>query len=159
MYDQKAPFDIVRSIYNEIDPTARRLLEVANPDGFRIRRLIDVKDFPNWSINSTALLSDACRVLSLFGFSGWSTGIEGVVMLSTLLLKDERLREAVKRLKTYQVTRKARVVGVREQAKKHAKGENDGRSMRSRVEVLGKHGAVECMRLALEKYLENHRTS
>ena len=155
-YNQKASFSTVQSIYSDFDPVARRLLELPDPDGFRIWKLVDMDDIPNWSSNHTALLGDACHPVSPFGFSGASMAIEDALTLSTLLPVDIHVEEVEERLRIYQEIRKPRVDRVREQARKHARGEDDGRGMKAYMEFLGEHDAVEFARLALEKHLESH---
>ncbi|KAL2052348.1 hypothetical protein ABVK25_007507 [Lepraria finkii] len=123
-YNQKASFSTVQSIYSDFDPVARQLLELPDPDGFRIWKLVDMDDIPNWSSTDTALLGDACHPVSPFGFPGTSMAIEDALTLSTLLPVDILVgREVEEQLRIYQEIRKPRVDRVREQARKHARGE------------------------------------
>ena len=71
-YDPQVLIATVWLIYSDFDPVARRALEVADPEGFRIWILVEMDDFPNWSTNHEALLGDACRYVSPFGFWGLS---------------------------------------------------------------------------------------
>ena len=58
-YNQKASLDTVLSIYKDFDPRATRLFELADPEGFRVWKLVDMDEIPTWSRNSTVLLGDA----------------------------------------------------------------------------------------------------
>ena len=105
-YNQKASFETVRDVHEGWDPRAIRLLELADPHGFRIWKLMDMDEIPRCSMNHTALIGDACHPVLPFGFSGASMAIEDAVTLSEFLFKDVRVEELPDLLKLYEDLRK-----------------------------------------------------
>jgi len=61
-YNQKVPLDTVRSIYSEFEPRLIRLFELADPEGFRVWKLVDMDEISAWSRQNTVLLGDAWYV-------------------------------------------------------------------------------------------------
>jgi salicylate hydroxylase len=57
-YNQKESLNPVSKIYSQFEPRARRLLDLAGSDSFRIWKLMEMDDIPTWSRNRTALLAD-----------------------------------------------------------------------------------------------------
>ena len=58
-YNQKASLDTVLSIYKDFDARLIRLIELADPEGFRVWKLVDMDEIPTWSRHNTVLLGDA----------------------------------------------------------------------------------------------------
>ena len=150
-YNQKASFETVQRIYSGFEPKARRLLELADPNGFRIWKLMDMDEIPNWSVNHTVMLGDACHPVSPFGFSGASMSIEDALTLSTLLPSDVKREEIVPRLKLYEEIRKPRVGRVRSTARENAQASENKEDMRAYMEFLASHDAVEHAKQALQR--------
>ena len=90
------------------------MLELADPDGFRIWKLMDMEELPSWSQNNTVLLGDACHPVLPFGYSGASMAIEDGLTISTLLPFDTEKAQLHDRLKLYEAIRKPRVGRVRD---------------------------------------------
>ena len=116
--------------------------------------LQDIDDHPDWSLNHTALLGDACHAVLPFGFSGASMAIEDGVTLSTLFTPDIKLEDIPGRLQLYEDIRRPRVSRVRETSLEGAKGLETKESMQDYMMFLGSHDAVEHAKQALSEYLE-----
>lgn len=142
-YNQKVPFSIVRDIYSDFPPTAKRLLELADPNGFRVWKLLDMDEIPTWSNNHTILLGDACHPVSPFGFSGASMAIEDAATLSTLFGPNVESTDISERLKLYEEIRKPRVGRVRDTARQIGMGEETVPFMKDYMGWLSSHDAVE----------------
>ena len=142
-------------IYKEFDSKARRLFELADPQGFRVWKLLDMDEIPNWSRNHTVLLGDACHPLSPFGFSGASMAIEDGLTLSTLLLGITKLEELSSLLKLYENIRKPRIGRVRDTARDIARGKEreTPEFMKTYKEFLENHDVVEYAKEEFAKYL------
>lgn len=153
-YDQKISLDTVRRIYAEFDPIAIRLLELADPNGFRVWKLMDMEEIPRWSVNRTVLLGDSAHPVVPFGFSGASMAIEDAVTLATLLPYNVAVEEVPDRLQLYERIRKPRVARVRETSRIFATGMQEPKFMAAYREFLGSHDAVEYAGGRLVKHLE-----
>ena len=158
-YDQKASIETVLSIYGDFGPVAKRLIELADPNGFRIWKLVDMDEIPNWSRNHTVLLGDACHPILPFGFSGASMAIEDALTLSTLLTAGLHREEIPGRLKLYADIRKPRVARVRESSREIARGSDDTKFISEYRQFLDSHDAVEHAQQALSKYLKEQGTA
>ena len=120
------------------------MLELADPNGFRIWKLEDMDEIPQWGLNNTVLLGDACHPVLPYGFSGASMAIEDGLTLSTLLTADVTREQLQDRLKLYEEIRKPRVGKVRDYSRMIARdGFNDREALESYLPFLIKHDAVE----------------
>ena len=111
-------------------------------------------DHPNWSVNHTTLLGDACHAVLPFGFSGASMAIEDGATISTLLSPDLQTEDLSARLNLYEEIRRPRVAKVRESSLLLAKGLEDKEFMQEYMMFLSSHDAVEHAKQALSRYLE-----
>lgn len=111
-------------------------------------------DHPDWSLNRTTLLGDACHAVLPFGFSGASMAIEDGVTLFTLLTPDIKVEDIPGRLKLYEEIRRPRVSRVRETSLEGAKGLETKESMQDYLMFLGSHDAVEHAKQVLSEHLE-----
>ena len=111
-------------------------------------------DIPNWSLNHTTLLGDACHAVLPFGFSGASMAIEDGITISTLLSADVRVEDIPARLKLYEEIRRPRVSRVRKQSLDGAKGLDSQEIMKDYMAFLSSHDAVEYAKEALSKLSE-----
>lgn len=116
--------------------------------------LQDIEDHPDWSLNRTTLLGDACHAVLPFGFSGASMAIEDGVTLSTLLTPDIKTEDISGRLKLYEEIRRPRVSRVRETSFETALGLGSKESFEEYRMFLSSHDAVEHAKQALSEYLE-----
>ena len=153
-YNQKASFETVMDIYGDFDPRAKRLFELADRDGFRIWKLMDMDEIPTWSVNHTVLLGDACHPVSPFGFSGASMAIEDALTLSTLLTAGLQADEIPGRLKLYEEIRKPRVGRVRDTSRDIANGLENEQLIKDYKGFLAEHDVVEHTKQALKMHLE-----
>ena len=153
-YNQKISFDDVLSIYSDFDPIAKRLFSLADPEGFRVWQLRDMDDHPDWSLNHTTLLGDACHPVLPFGFSGASMAIEDGVTLATLLSSDLRVEDIPGRLNLYEKIRRPRVSRVREASRDIAKGLETQEFMHDYMTFLSTHDVVEHAKKALSGILK-----
>lgn len=153
-YNQQISLDTVRSIYADFDPIAIRLLELADPTGFRVWKLMDMEEIPRWSVNHTVLLGDAAHPVVPFGFSGASMAIEDAVTLAALLPSHVGVEEVRERLELYECIRKPRVARVRETSRVFARGMHEPVFMAAYREWLGSHDAVEFAKNRLVEYLK-----
>jgi salicylate hydroxylase len=99
--------------YSAFGPKARRLFELADPNGFRVWKLLDMDEIPTWSNNHTTLLGDAAHPLLAFSFSGASMAVEDAVTLAVLLPREVEKEQIGERLKLYEEIRKPRLDVVR----------------------------------------------
>jgi salicylate hydroxylase len=152
VYNQKASFEVVQKNYNEFEPRVQRLLELADPEGFRIWKLIGMDDILTWNRNHTVLLGDACHPVSPSGFLGVSMAFEDGVTLTALLPSGALVEEIPSRLKLYEQIRKPRVGRVRDTARMIAKGLEDRKLLEEYKGFLEEHDAVEYAKDSL-KYL------
>lgn len=113
-----------------------------------------MSDHPDWSLNHTTLLGDACHAVLPFGFSGASMAIEDGVTLSTLLTPDIKVGDILGRLKLYEEIRRPRVSRVRETSLEGAKGLETKESMQDYMMFLGSHDAVEHAKQVLSEHLK-----
>lgn len=111
-------------------------------------------DHPNWSLNHTTLLGDACHPVLPFGFSGASMAIEDSATLSTLLSPETRVKDIPGRLKLYEAIRRPRVSRVREASRHVAQGLETQEFMRDYITFLSSHNAVEHAKQALTEFLK-----
>lgn len=111
-------------------------------------------DHPNWSVNHTTLLGDACHAVLPFGFSGASMAIEDGVTISALLSPDVHAEDLSARLNLYEEIRRPRVAKVRESSLVLAKGLEDKEFMQKYMMFLSSHDAVGHAKQALSRYLE-----
>ena len=100
-------------------------------------------DHPNWSLNRTTLLGDACHPVLPFGFSGASMAIEDGATLVTLLSSDTRVEDIPRRLKLYEDIRRPRVSKVREVSRHLAKGLETKEFVQDYMNFLSSHDVVE----------------
>jgi salicylate hydroxylase len=142
-YNQKVSQKAVLGIYQDFDPIAVRLMEMADPDGLRVWKLMDMEETPTWSKNHTVLLGDAAHPVSPFGFSGASMSIEDAVILSTLLPADIDTSDIPSRLKLYEEVRKPRVGRVRQAARVIGRGEEDLEFVAGYMKFLSSYDAVK----------------
>ena len=157
-YNQKASVDTVLDIYRAFDPVALRLLQLADPDGFRIWKLLDMDDPPAWSRGATVLLGDACHPISPFGFSGASMAIEDALTLATLLTPDLAPADVPARLRLYEEIRRPGVARVRDTSREIAAGREDKRATAEYKQFLAEHDAVECAKETLAKHLDEAKS-
>ena len=151
-YNQKASFETVRDVHKDWDPRAIRLLELADPNGFRIWKLLDMDEIPHCSRNHTVLLGDACHPVLPFGFSGASMGIEDAATISEFLARDVTPEELPGLFQLYEEVRKPRVARVRDQARKTAHGDLPREDMQDYMLFLLSHDAVRTARERLAEY-------
>ena len=142
----------MHEIYKEFDPRAIRLLELADPNGFRVWKLMDMDEIPRWSTKRTVLLGDACHPVLPFGFSGASMAIEDATTLAVLLPEDIGLEQVRERLEMYEEIRRPRVERVRETSREMARGREDKQFITEYRAFLSEHNTVECVRRALEEH-------
>ncbi len=138
------------SIYQAFEPRAIRLFELADPNGFRIWKLLDMDEIPHWSLNHTALLGDACHPVSPFGFSGAAMAIEDAVTLSVLLTSDVQAEKVPELLSLYEEIRKPRVGRVRNSSREIARDRADKDFLQGYRVFLTEHDAVAVAKQALE---------
>ena len=147
----------MEEIYRNFEPRAVRLLELANPEDFRVWKLVDRDDSPQWSRNYTTLIGDACHPVLPSGFSGASMGIEDAVTLSTLLPIDVKKEDIPDRLALYENLRRPRVARVRDYAREVAAGlENKERAAEYRQFLIA-YDAVKYTEEALKRHLGRSR--
>ncbi|KAI4125168.1 MAG: hypothetical protein LQ338_004423 [Usnochroma carphineum] len=149
-YNQSAPLSTVLDIYKDFHPAVIRLLNLADPNGFRVWKLVDMDEIPSWSRKRTVLIGDACHPVLAFGFSGASMAIEDAVTLAELLPADVEVGDVEERLRLYEEIRKPRVGMVRDTGRRIARGDDSiGKYMRA----LAEHDAVVFAREALAEHL------
>ena len=153
-YNQKISLNDVLGIYSDFDATAKRLISLADPNGFRVWQLQDMDDHSSWSLNHTALLGDACHAVLPFGFSGASMAIEDGATISTLISPDIQLENIPGRLKLYEEIRRPRVSRVREVSRDTSKELETPEMMRDYTKFLSSHDAVEHAKQELSKFLD-----
>lgn len=153
-YNHKISLEKVREIYSEFDPRAIRLLELADPDGFRVWELMDMDEIPRWSAQRTVLLGDACHPVLPFGFSGASMAIEDATTLAVLLPEDITKDQVRERLELYEKIRRPRIERVRETSRQIARGREEKQFIQDYRSFLAEHDAVECARKALQEHIE-----
>ncbi|CAF9936813.1 hypothetical protein IMSHALPRED_010910 [Imshaugia aleurites] len=150
-YNNKVSFETVRDVHNGWDPRAIRLLELADPDGFRIWKMMDMDEIPRCSRNRTALVGDACHPVLPHGFSGASMAIEDAITLAEFLERDVDGEEIPALLELYEDVRKPRVARVRERARESAVGGGvEGRA--EYMQFLAGHDAVRFAKERLAEY-------
>lgn len=142
-------------IYSEFDEVATRILKLADPEGFRIWKLMDMDEIPRWSKGRVVLIGDACHPVSPFGFSGASMSIEDAVTLATLLPAETAIKEIPGRLRLYEDIRKPRVGRVRDTSRKVAAGEDNNALMMPYRQFLSSYDAYAEARKALEEHSLN----
>ena len=150
MYDQKAPLSLVKSIYSDFEPHVQRLFDLADPNGFRIWKLVDTEDLPSWNSNCTALLGDAAHPVEPFGFSGAGMALEDAVTLSALFgpeVVSGKHEEVKNRLEVYHRVRQPRVTRVRDVSRRVGGGQNS--DMSDYMNFLQDHDAVSHAREAM----------
>ena len=141
-YNQKASFETVRAIHEGWDPRALRLIDLADRDGFRIWKLVDMDELPTCSKNRTVLVGDACHPVLPSGFSGASMAIEDAVTLGILVHEGVEGGELEGLLRLYEEVRNPRVGRVREEARKRLGGNPPKEEMESYRAFLQDHDAV-----------------
>lgn len=150
-YNHKVSFETVRDVHRGWEPRAIRLLELANPEGFRIWKMMDMDEIPRCSRNHTALVGDACHPVLPHGFSGASMAIEDAITLSEFLERDVERKEIPGLLKLYEDVRKPRVARVRERARETAEG-SGGEGRMEYMQFLAGHDAVQYAKEKLAEY-------
>lgn len=145
---------MVVDIYRDFDPIAIRMLQMADPDGFRVWKLMDMDEIPHWSLGHTVLLGDACHPVSPFSISGASMAIEDAVTLSELLTPDLLASDIQERLKLYEQIRRPRVGRVRQEGRNRAKGPGRKEELAEYKKFLSSHDAVKVAKDALRSFLE-----
>ena len=149
-YNQPISQSATLSIYAEFDNISRRLLELADPTGLRVWKLLDLDDLPRWSAGRVVLLGDACHAVLPFGFSGAGMAIEDAATLSMLLPGDVSVADVEERLAVYENIRRPRVARVREASRVMGSGTEDIKYLMDYREFLSSHDAVETAREALK---------
>ncbi|KAH8899009.1 FAD/NAD(P)-binding domain-containing protein [Thozetella sp. PMI_491] len=152
-YDRKVSREVALDIYREFDPIARRLVELADPDGLRIWKLRDMDEIPSWSKNCTALIGDACHPVLPFSFSGASMAIEDAITVATLLPAGTELADIPGRLALYEEIRRPRVARVRQAGRDIAYGTQGPEYLATYMRFLVTHDAAQTAQEALEGYL------
>ena len=150
-YNQKASRETVLSIYGEFDPVARRLVEMADPDGLRVWKLMDMDEIPAWSRNRTVLVGDACHPVLPYSFSGASMAIEDAITLATLLPAGLRPDQIPSRLGAYEALRRPRVGRVRQAGRDIARGMQEKAYIAGYMAFLASFDAVGVAKEAAEK--------
>ncbi|KAE8448689.1 hypothetical protein EG329_008904 [Mollisiaceae sp. DMI_Dod_QoI] len=152
-YNHTISYETVLNLYSDFDPKLKRLLSLADPNGFRVWPLMDMDEIPAWSRTHTVLLGDAAHPLLAFSFSGASMAIEDAVTLGVLFPGDVGKEGITERLKLYEEIRKPRVGVVRSEAREKARG---GGSLGNKgyMEFLKGHDAVEFAREKLVEFQE-----
>ena len=112
------------SIYEEFEPRVAQLFKLADPEGFRVWKLIDMDEIDTWSADNTVLLGDAAHPVLPFGFSGASMAIEDALVMKTLLPINTPREDIPDRLRLYEEIRKPRVGRVRDTSRRIAREED-----------------------------------
>ncbi len=154
-YNQKASRETVLGIYQEFVPIARRLVEMADPEGLRVWKLKDMDEIPAWSKKHTVLIGDACHPVLPFSFSGASMAIEDAITLATLLPVGVSADEIPSRLTLYEELRRPRVGRIRQAGREIAGGMQDKAYIASYMGFLAGYDAVKTANEALEKSTTN----
>lgn len=154
-YDKKVSLQTVHDIYSEFEPRLHRLFDKADPDGFRIWKLMEMSELPTWSQNRTVIIGDAAHAVLPFAFSGASMTIEDAIVLSQLLPSNVTIEEIPARLKLLQKVREPRIKVVRDTGIATGKGEENAQSMGRYMGFLSQYDAVEVGKKALEEVLES----
>ena len=110
-------------------------------------------DHPNWALNRTTLLGDACHPVLPFGFSGASMAIEDGATLATLLSSDTRVEDIPRRLKLYEDIRRPRVSRVREASRDIAQGMETKEFVHDYMTFLSSHDVIEHAKQVLTESL------
>ncbi|KAK5178166.1 hypothetical protein LTR44_009472 [Exophiala sp. CCFEE 6388] len=151
-YNHKISPEMVLEMYKEFDQRAIRFLELADPHGFRVWKLVDMDEIPRWSAKRTVLLGDACHPVLPFGFSGASMAIEDATTLAALLPKDVGVEQVRERLDLYEQIRRPRVERVRESSREIARGREEKQFITEYRAFLTEHDTVECARRAVDEH-------
>ncbi|KAI1774750.1 FAD/NAD(P)-binding domain-containing protein [Hypoxylon cercidicola] len=154
-YNQKISLDVAKDIYKNFDKVIVRLLELADPGGFRVWKLMDMDDIPHWSKNRVVLLGDACHAVLPYGFSGASMAIEDAVTLTALLPSDVELVQVQDRLQLFERIRRPRVYRVRDESRKRSAGARTMASLKAYRDFLNSHDAIEYAQQELKKHQES----
>ena len=126
------------------------MLELADPNGFRVWKLMDMDEIPRWSKGNVVMLGDAKAPVLPFSFSGASMAIEDALTLSTLLPSDIEKEQLRERLELYEEIRRPRVGRVRDTGRQTARGgDADKEFMKEYFPFLAKHDAVDHAKKAL----------
>lgn len=155
-YNHKVSFETVRDVHKGWDPRAIRLFELADPNGFRIWKLMDMDEIPQCSRSHTVLIGDACHPVLPHGFSGASMAIEDAITLAEFLERDVEKKEIPGLLKLYEDVRKSRVARVRERARLTALGPGGGEGRMEYMQFLAGHDAVQFAKKCLAEYKREH---
>ena len=115
------------------------MLELGDPNGFRIWKLEDMDEIPRWSVNNTVLLGDACHAVLPFGFSGASMAIEDALTLVTFIPSDVEKEQLPDRLRLFEEIRKPRVGRVRHTSRSIV---NDAQTIKDYFSFLFKHDPI-----------------
>ena len=115
----------VRSLYKDFEPRVQRLLQLADPDGFRYWPMGDLDELPTWHKNRTVIIGDAAHPVVPFGFAGAAMAIEDATTLGVLFNQFTPSSAVEERLSTFENLRKPRVGHVREQSRVLATGKGD----------------------------------
>lgn len=153
-YNQKASLETVLKIHKGWEPRAIRLIELADPEGFRMWKLIDMDDIPSCSRHHTVLIGDACHPVLPFSYSGASMAIEDALTLSTFLEKDVKIEDVPEMLKLYEEVRNPRVRHVRDEGRKGAEVGRSKEEMQRYRDFLQDHDAVKHAQEMLKEYKE-----
>ncbi|KAI1766658.1 FAD/NAD(P)-binding domain-containing protein [Hypoxylon sp. FL1150] len=153
-YNQKISLDTAKNIYKEFDKVVVRLLELADPGGFRVWKLLDMDDLPHWSKNRVVLIGDACHPVLPFGFAGASMAIEDAVTLTVLFPSGIELAQIKDRLRLFEHIRRKRVYRVRDESRKRSSGSKDAAGTTAYGQFLNNHDAVGEAEQALKEQQE-----
>ncbi|ORY59582.1 uncharacterized protein BCR38DRAFT_59707 [Pseudomassariella vexata] len=152
-YNQKISLERVKEIYKDFDPLALRILDLTDPNGFRVWKLLDMDELPRWSVNHTVLLGDACHPVVPYGYSGASMSIEDAVTLCVLLPANVESSQIQDRLQLYEKIRKPRVRRVLEVSREVSHGKENRELVEEYYQFLVSHDAIEFAREELAGHL------
>ncbi|KAI4865004.1 FAD/NAD(P)-binding domain-containing protein [Hypoxylon rubiginosum] len=153
-YNQKISLETAKTIYKDFDKVVVRLLELADPGGFRVWKLMDMDDIPRWSKNRVVLMGDACHPVMPFGYSGASMAIEDAIALTVLLSSDVGVAQVEDRLRLFERIRRARVYRVRDESRKRSAGSKSEADLREYRNFLSSYDAVGYAEQELKKHQE-----
>lgn len=153
-YNRKASLETVLDIHKGWDPRAIRLIELADQEGFRIWKLMDMDDIPTCSRGNTVLIGDACHPVLPFSYSGASMAIEDAITLSTFLEEDVKAEDVPGLLKLYEEARNHRVRHVRDEGRRRVQLDRTKEEMQQFRDFLQDHDAVKYAQEKLAGYKE-----
>ncbi|KAI0178789.1 FAD/NAD(P)-binding domain-containing protein [Hypoxylon sp. FL1284] len=154
-YNQKISLEAAKEMYKNFDKALIRLLELADPGGFRVWKLMDMDDIPNWSRGRVVLLGDASHPVLPFGYAGASMAIEDAVTLAVLLPLGVQPAQIPDRLRLFEHLRRARAYKVRDESRKRAAGVQNAEVFNEYRDFLNMHDAVAYAEQALKEHEES----